>query len=238
MTERPSSSPSSLRDSGIIASPDVGVDYYIWSLQVAGIGTMLSGVNLIATIVKMRAPGMSMMKMPIFTWTALCTNVLIVAAFPVLTAVLVVVLTEAAVAGTDPVHERGDIVRIGVVAAHGDACTAHASDFGGIEFGGLGGERSSAEEQPHVGRHHAGADPPDAGARRPEVELDERDPHVIFFTSGSTGRPKGVQIPHRAIANRLLWMQDAYPIGPGDVLLQKTPTSFDVSVITCTARWP
>src|SRR6266566_3928981 len=74
--------------SGIIASPDVGVDYYIWSLQVAGVGTMLSGVNLIATIVKMRAPGMGMMKMPIFTWTALCTNVLIVAAFPVLTAVL------------------------------------------------------------------------------------------------------------------------------------------------------
>src|SRR6476619_638566 len=74
--------------SGLIASPDVGVDYYIWSLQVAGVGTMLSGVNLIATIVKMRAPGMTMMKMPIFTWTALCTNVLIVAAFPVLTAVL------------------------------------------------------------------------------------------------------------------------------------------------------
>src|SRR3981081_2513507 len=74
--------------SGIIASPDVGVDYFIWSLQVAAVGTMLSGVNLIATIVKMRAPGMSMMKMPIFTWTALCTNVLIVAAFPVLTAVL------------------------------------------------------------------------------------------------------------------------------------------------------
>ena len=74
--------------SGIIASPDVGVDYYIWSLQVAGVGTLLSGVNLIATIVKMRAPGMTLMKMPIFTWTALCTNVLIVAAFPVLTAVL------------------------------------------------------------------------------------------------------------------------------------------------------
>src|SRR5881394_595022 len=74
--------------SGIIASPDVGVDYYIWSLQVAGVGTMLSGVNLIATIVKMRAPGMGVMKMPVFTWTALCTNILIVAAFPVLTAVL------------------------------------------------------------------------------------------------------------------------------------------------------
>ncbi|WP_343715109.1 cytochrome o ubiquinol oxidase subunit I [Inquilinus sp.] len=74
--------------SGIAYSPDVGVDYYIWGLQVAGIGTLLSGVNLVATIVKMRAPGMTMMKMPVFTWTALCTNVLIVAAFPVLTAVL------------------------------------------------------------------------------------------------------------------------------------------------------
>ncbi|MDP9901633.1 cytochrome o ubiquinol oxidase subunit I [Variovorax ginsengisoli] len=74
--------------SGILYSPDVGVDYYIWSLQIAGVGTLLSGVNLIATIVKMRAPGMGLMKMPIFTWTALCTNVLIVAAFPVLTAVL------------------------------------------------------------------------------------------------------------------------------------------------------
>ncbi|MDQ2821140.1 MAG: cytochrome o ubiquinol oxidase subunit I [Pseudomonadota bacterium] len=74
--------------SGILASPDVGVDYYIWSLQVAGVGTLLSGVNLLVTIIKMRAPGMDMMKMPIFTWTALCTNILIVAAFPVLTAVL------------------------------------------------------------------------------------------------------------------------------------------------------
>ncbi|WP_156363678.1 cytochrome o ubiquinol oxidase subunit I [Sphingomonas sp. Leaf357] len=74
--------------SGIDASPSVGVDYYIWALQVAGVGTLLSGINLVATIVKMRAPGMTMMKMPVFTWTALCTNILIVAAFPVLTAVL------------------------------------------------------------------------------------------------------------------------------------------------------
>jgi len=74
--------------SGLAASPDVGVDYYIWSLQVAGVGTTLSGINLLATIIKMRAPGMTMMKMPVFTWTSLCTNVLIVAAFPVLTAVL------------------------------------------------------------------------------------------------------------------------------------------------------
>ena len=74
--------------SGILSSPDVGVDYYIWALQIAGVGTLLSGVNLIVTIVKMRAPGMKMMRMPIFVWTALCTNILIVAAFPVLTAVL------------------------------------------------------------------------------------------------------------------------------------------------------
>src|SRR5207245_11005402 len=74
--------------SGLLQSPDVGVDYYLWSLQIAGIGTTLSGINLIATIIKMRAPGMTMMKMPVFTWTSLCTNVLIVATFPVLTAVL------------------------------------------------------------------------------------------------------------------------------------------------------
>jgi len=74
--------------SGLEYSPGVGVDYYIWSLQIAGIGTTLSGINLIVTIIKMRAPGMKMMKMPVFTWTSLCTNVLIVATFPVLTAVL------------------------------------------------------------------------------------------------------------------------------------------------------
>ena len=70
-------------------SPDVGVDYYIWALQIAGVGTTLSGINLICTILKLRAPGMTLMKMPVFTWTSLCTNVLIVATFPVLTAVLV-----------------------------------------------------------------------------------------------------------------------------------------------------
>jgi cytochrome o ubiquinol oxidase subunit 1 len=75
-------------------SPDPGVDYYIWALQVAGVGTTLSGINLIATIVKLRAPGMTLMKMPIFTWTALCTNVLIVAAFPVLTAVLALLMLD------------------------------------------------------------------------------------------------------------------------------------------------
>src|SRR5688572_29317676 len=74
--------------SGLDYSPEVGVDYYIWALQIAGVGTVLSGINLLVTIIKMRAPGMTLMKMPIFCWTALCTNVLIVAAFPVLTVAL------------------------------------------------------------------------------------------------------------------------------------------------------
>ncbi|MBJ6120470.1 cytochrome o ubiquinol oxidase subunit I [Sphingomonas mollis] len=75
--------------SGLDYSPDVGVDYYIWALQVAGVGTTLSGINLVVTIIKMRAPGMTMMKLPVFCWTSLCTNILIVASFPVLTATLV-----------------------------------------------------------------------------------------------------------------------------------------------------
>jgi cytochrome o ubiquinol oxidase subunit 1 len=86
--------------SGIAYSPDVGVDYYIWSLQVAGVGTTLSGINLVATIIKLRAPGMTMMRMPIFVWTSLCTNVLIVASFPVLTAVLALLTLDRYV-GTD-----------------------------------------------------------------------------------------------------------------------------------------
>ena len=73
--------------SGLDYSPSVGVDY-IWALQISGLGTTLSGINFIVTILRMRAPGMSLMKMPIFTWTSLVTNVLIVAAFPVLAATL------------------------------------------------------------------------------------------------------------------------------------------------------
>ncbi|QHE85390.1 cytochrome o ubiquinol oxidase subunit I [Hydrogenophaga sp. BPS33] len=70
-------------------NPGVGLDYYIWALQIAGVGTTLSGINLLVTIIKMRAPGMNLMKMPVFVWTSLCTNALIVASFPVLTAALV-----------------------------------------------------------------------------------------------------------------------------------------------------
>lgn len=80
--------------SGLLQSPDVGVDYYLWSLQVAGVGTTLSGINLIATILKMRAPGMKLMRMPVFTWTALCTNVLIVATFPILAATLALLTAD------------------------------------------------------------------------------------------------------------------------------------------------
>jgi cytochrome o ubiquinol oxidase subunit 1 len=75
-------------------SPGVGVDYYLWSLQISGIGTLLSGINLTTTILKLRAPGMSYMRMPIFCWTALASNLLIVAAFPVLTATFAMLLLD------------------------------------------------------------------------------------------------------------------------------------------------
>jgi len=69
-------------------SPGVGIDYYIWVLQISGIGTLLSGINFIVTILKNRAPGMTLMRMPIFIWTSLCSMVLVVASFPILTATL------------------------------------------------------------------------------------------------------------------------------------------------------
>ena len=69
-------------------SPGVGVDYYLWSLLISGVGTLVNGINLVTTILKTRAPGMSYTRMPMFTWTALAANLLIVAAFPVLTATL------------------------------------------------------------------------------------------------------------------------------------------------------
>ena len=69
-------------------SPGVGVDYWIWVLQIAGLGSLLSGINFITTIVKMRAPGMTLMKMPIFIWTVLGSMILVVFSFPILTATL------------------------------------------------------------------------------------------------------------------------------------------------------
>jgi cytochrome o ubiquinol oxidase subunit 1 len=75
-------------------SPDVGVDYYLVALQISGIGTLLTGINFVTTILKIRAPGMSYMRMPIFCWTALVTNLLIVAAFPILTATLAMLMLD------------------------------------------------------------------------------------------------------------------------------------------------
>jgi len=75
-------------------SPGVGVDYYLWSLQIAGMGTLLSGINLTTTILKLRAPGMGYSRMPVFCWTALASNMLIVAAFPVLTATFAMLLLD------------------------------------------------------------------------------------------------------------------------------------------------
>jgi len=75
-------------------SPDVGVDYYLWSLQISGIGTLLTGVNFVTTILKLRAPGMTYFRMPVFCWTALATNMMIVAVFPILTATFVMLLLD------------------------------------------------------------------------------------------------------------------------------------------------
>ncbi len=71
--------------SGIEYSPWVGVDYWLWALQISGIGTLISGINFFVTIMRMRTKGMTLMKMPVFTWTALCANVLIILVFPILT---------------------------------------------------------------------------------------------------------------------------------------------------------
>ena len=75
-------------------SPGVGVDYYLWGIQISGVGTLMTGINLVTTILKMRAPGMSYMRMPVFCWTSLASNLLIVAAFPVLTATLAMLLLD------------------------------------------------------------------------------------------------------------------------------------------------
>ncbi|HEY2062631.1 MAG TPA: amino acid adenylation domain-containing protein [Amycolatopsis sp.] len=64
----------------------------------------------------------------------------------------------------------------------------------------------------------------------PDVRVDPSAPAYVIYTSGSTGRPKGVVVPHGGIVNRLLWMQDEYRLTADDRVLQKTPSSFDVSV--------
>jgi cytochrome o ubiquinol oxidase subunit 1 len=75
-------------------SPGVGVDYYLWALQISGIGTLLAGINLVTTVLKLRAPGMTYLRMPMFCWTTLASNLLIVAAFPILTATFAMLLLD------------------------------------------------------------------------------------------------------------------------------------------------
>ncbi len=75
--------------SGAEYGPGVGVDYWLWALLVSGVGTTMTGINFIVTIVKNRCPGMIYMRMPLFTWTALCVSILIAFAFPALTVVAI-----------------------------------------------------------------------------------------------------------------------------------------------------
>ncbi len=80
--------------SGIKYNPGVGVDYWLWSLQISGVGSLLSGINFLVTILKMRCPGMTLMKMPIFVWATLMTMVLVIFAFPILTSTLAMLTTD------------------------------------------------------------------------------------------------------------------------------------------------
>ena len=75
-------------------SPGVGVDYYLWSLEISGVGTLVAGINLVTTILKIRTKGMTYLRMPMFCWTALASNLLIVAAFPILTATLAMLILD------------------------------------------------------------------------------------------------------------------------------------------------
>ena len=75
-------------------SPGVGVDYYLWSLEISGVGTLVAGINLVTTVLKLRAKGMTYQRMPMFCWTTLASNLLIVAAFPILTATLAMLILD------------------------------------------------------------------------------------------------------------------------------------------------
>lgn len=75
-------------------SPGVGVDYFIWALQISGVGTLLAGINFIATIIKMRCKGMTLMRMPVFVWSALCAMILVALAFPILTVTLALLFLD------------------------------------------------------------------------------------------------------------------------------------------------
>src|SRR6266513_1414311 len=75
-------------------SPGVGVDYYLWSIEISGVGTLVAGINLVTTVLKLRTKGMTYLRMPMFCWTTLASNLLIVAAFPILTATLAMLILD------------------------------------------------------------------------------------------------------------------------------------------------
>jgi cytochrome o ubiquinol oxidase subunit I len=75
-------------------SPGVGVDYYLWSLEISGVGTLVAGINLVTTVLKLRTRGMTYLRMPMFCWTTLASSLLIVAAFPILTATLAMLILD------------------------------------------------------------------------------------------------------------------------------------------------
>src|SRR6201996_8622044 len=75
-------------------SPGVGVDYYTWSLEISGVGTLVAGINLVVTVLKIRTRGMTYLRMPMFCWTTLASNLLIIAAFPILTATLAMLILD------------------------------------------------------------------------------------------------------------------------------------------------
>jgi len=75
-------------------SPGVGVDYYLWSLEISGVGTLVAGINLVTTVLKIRTKGMTYLRMPMFCWTTLAANLLIIAAFPILTATLAMLILD------------------------------------------------------------------------------------------------------------------------------------------------
>ncbi|RXT06437.1 cytochrome aa3 quinol oxidase subunit I [Ammoniphilus sp. CFH 90114] len=75
-------------------SPGIGNNYYAIALQIAGIGTLMTGINFIVTILKMRTKGMTLMRMPMFTWTSLVTSAIIVAAFPIFTVALALMMFD------------------------------------------------------------------------------------------------------------------------------------------------
>ncbi|HVT17363.1 MAG TPA: amino acid adenylation domain-containing protein [Thermoanaerobaculia bacterium] len=88
----------------------------------------------------------------------------------------------------------------------------------------LGGPPAAEKAPPEVAPRQPAGDAPAAPAATPD------DLAYVLYTSGSSGRPKGVMVAHRAICNRLLWMQSAFPLSAADRVLQRTPFSFDASI--------